>query len=343
MNADSLLKGKISVSTRDKGFELAGKSHLIYQGFLIQKQSGAHSPAAIHGNTPSVYGITPGLSASGVKILNNELRWIACPDNTAAINVTGLDHSLVSGNEIYDNKHCRGIILTEFNDSVCSKNRLRRNGGTAIDFYHSHRSQMIGNTLVDNTGDHGNGLTVYLDSSDILVAYNRVSNSNAAFTCQNSKDLTVAYNIFTGPLHTVAASWGGVDGLKVFNNVILIVGDEKSTNALNLGKKDKRVIIKNNILKGTSATPKDVENLEMSNNIYTGLCWTQKESELGPGEKVIKDLTTIFVDPAHGDYHLKSGSPAIGAGVNWGAQEDIAGVKIPEGKSPDLGAYQSVP
>jgi len=46
----------------------------------------------------------------------------------------------------------------------------------------------------------------------------------------------------------------------------------------------------------------------------------------------------LFVSPATHDFHLKSGSPALNAGMNLGYTRDVVG--NPVGKSPDLGAYE---
>jgi hypothetical protein len=53
-------------------------------------------------------------------------------------------------------------------------------------------------------------------------------------------------------------------------------------------------------------------------------------------------LSALFVDGAHQDYHLRSGSPAIDAGnpSNYPTR-DIAGTARPLGPRPDAGAYEA--
>jgi hypothetical protein len=47
-----------------------------------------------------------------------------------------------------------------------------------------------------------------------------------------------------------------------------------------------------------------------------------------------------LVDPAAGDFHLAAGSPCIDAGTDVGLAADFDGTPVPQGKSPDIGAYE---
>ncbi len=49
-----------------------------------------------------------------------------------------------------------------------------------------------------------------------------------------------------------------------------------------------------------------------------------------------------LVDPAHGDLRLAAGSPCIDAGAATSAKRDFQGTPIPQGKAPDIGAYEWV-
>ena len=50
-------------------------------------------------------------------------------------------------------------------------------------------------------------------------------------------------------------------------------------------------------------------------------------------------MERIFADPANQDFHLKQGSPAIGAGVDTEIREDADGRPFPKDRTPDVGAY----
>ena len=48
----------------------------------------------------------------------------------------------------------------------------------------------------------------------------------------------------------------------------------------------------------------------------------------------------LFVNPAAYDYHLQSGSPAIGAGSPVSLPPDFAGIPVPSGVAVAIGALQ---
>jgi len=331
LSGGDLNKKMVTVSVRPYGFDLADKAHITFQNFIVQKQSGlAGHPAGFFKG--------PGKMTSGINIRGNVVRWVRAPLRSSAVMLSDVEHSLVDGNEVYENVFCSGLILSGFNDSTASNNILRKNGSTALDFYRCHRSKMLGNIVTDNNGVHGNGLTVYVDSEDILIFGNKVFNSNIAFTCQKSKNLTLAYNLLINtPARSdgssyVAADWGNCENVKYFNNVIFQSGG----GFLPAGNKfpSPGCVIKNNICVGTRLPP----GVEASNNIYTS-AGTAK-GKLETGSRLVLDLKTLFVDPDKNDFHLKAGSPAIGAGVPAGFSLDLDGRPVPAGKAPCIGAYE---
>ncbi len=68
-----------------------------------------------------------------------------------------------------------------------------------------------------------------------------------------------------------------------------------------------------------------------------------KQYQLSTG----KDLHSIvadplFVDPEHGDYHLRAGSPCINAGIVTNGKVDFTGLSAYKGKRHDIGAFEYV-
>ncbi len=63
----------------------------------------------------------------------------------------------------------------------------------------------------------------------------------------------------------------------------------------------------------------------------------------GSGPSFLRDNINAnprFIDPRQFDFHLESGSPAIGVGENTGILHDYEGLERPKDSAHDLGAYQ---
>jgi parallel beta helix pectate lyase-like protein/chondroitinase B-like protein len=65
--------------------------------------------------------------------------------------------------------------------------------------------------------------------------------------------------------------------------------------------------------------------------------WGTKNREYGKHDFVAEPQ---FVDPDKGDFRLKPGSPGVDAGINVGITTDLVGTRRPQGKAPDVGAYE---
>jgi hypothetical protein len=78
-----------------------------------------------------------------------------------------------------------------------------------------------------------------------------------------------------------------------------------------------------------------------SNNLYFAPAGGRDPIGLPPAEgEAIADPR--FVDTARHDYRPGPDSPARGRGVPLGYESDLAGVPLPPGAAPDVGAYQAV-
>jgi len=329
----------VTVSRRPVGFNFGQKSHLTFQGFVVQKQSGS-TPAALYNS----FSYNSVVNTADLIVRDNLIRYVRCTDRSGAMALCTTDNLLVEGNEVMENPGCRGILLQGCTHSKVRGNKVKRTGGTGICFFTCTDCEMTGNELRDNNGVHANGLTAYAKCKNVLIRNNRVFNSNIALTTQDSSNVTIAYNLLIGPPHTFA-DWGKSDGLIFLNNTIITTGTRKGGGdyAVHIGIDTKGVVMKNNILSGADAAGKRESQPTLSHNIYTFLAWQQKENSLEEGSKFIRFAFDLFVDPEKENYHLKTGSPAIGAGVDVGLEKDLDGKPLPKGKSPDLGAYQFMP
>jgi hypothetical protein len=98
--------------------------------------------------------------------------------------------------------------------------------------------------------------------------------------------------------------------------------------------------IKNNIfVLANGATAFDQQNPSSNNLFYSvdNSVSNPKGYPLGPGEII---ANPNFVNYTDRDVHLQQTSPAINAGVNLGYKADLDGKVVPQGATPDMGAYE---
>ena len=323
---------EITVSVRMNGFDFNGKSYVTLQDLKIIKFSAGFGEQL---NGAGVRNTTDG--ASNIIVRNNEVAYNRAMTKFAGVDLRGSTSNVtVENNYIHRNLRSRGL-LTSGSNVTLANNLLVKNGGTGIYMGGANNVDVIGNSVLDHTGVHANGITAYQGSSNVLILGNTVLRGNCALTTQDSDSITIAYNI----LHTYGSglcvadwTWDGLHStnLHYYNNVIMNGGPP----ALYTGGTG--LIVKNNIIDGWGGLG--------TYNIYTSLAWSQYPAYgwyPGVGEIIEEDKSTIFVDYANLDYHLKAGSCAIDAGTNVGFSEDIEGNGVPTGSAVDIGAYEYQP
>jgi len=225
-------------------------------------------------------------------------------------------------------------------DSEIRGNTVERMGMTAIGLYRSHRTNIIGNLVQDNYGVHANGLTVYVNSSHILIARNRVYRGNVGLTLQRSNHITVAYNVIHAPRTPAIADWDTLDHLKFYNNTV--VG---GTTGLTTGKNSRNITLKNNLVWPTSSAERSAGPFSISHNLYGKMPWPKKTKGLHQGEAVVAEKEKLFRDfdrqdfrPPAADFPGKDQGVAIPA-EELGVDQDVTGKPVPA-HGVDLGAYQ---
>ncbi|MBN2583738.1 MAG: right-handed parallel beta-helix repeat-containing protein, partial [Planctomycetes bacterium] len=308
---------EITVSVRDGCFTFNDESYVTVRGFKMQKSDG--DKAVLYN--------TLGQSVTDILAQDN----VVTMSPGSGINLDSATSCVVEDNEVIECKS-RGIILTHMTDTSINDNYLEKNGGTGIDYYYAEDSQIVGNVVVGHLGRHANGITCYLSCDNVLIMGNFVFGGRIACTVQTSTNMTYAYNVFHGNDSTYAfADWGTCENLYLYNNVIQSGGTTIGSTSVGSS-----MVAKNNIMDGSSVQYRGGTS---EYNIYTSLSWTQDPNNLGTGE-FQDDAADLWVDPDNLDYHLKTGSTAIDAGVDVNLDYDIEGTSVPQGDDPDIGAYE---
>ncbi|MBN2160305.1 MAG: right-handed parallel beta-helix repeat-containing protein [Spirochaetes bacterium] len=319
-NAGSLAAG-ISVSIRKVGIDIADESNIIIEGFRVLKYSGDGLTDGVGiGSTSLAY-----RERSGITIRNNEITHNRHGTTTGygGVYLSNCTGCLVENNDIAENARHSGIFLGGGSCSVVRGNTVRRAGSTSICFFGMTLSQIVENSVIESNGSHANGITLYLSCNTILVARNRVIDSNSPITFQDSGNLFFIRNLVDatgrdsnvnewGPAHT-----GGSFGAISFLNNTLVRNSRDA--ALNIGGYHGNPYLSfNNIIDGGGGS----DDIRRDYNIYTGLGWSQDPYYgwyLEDHESVVTDMDALFVDPDNADPELcdfapAAGSPAIDAG-----------------------------
>jgi parallel beta-helix repeat protein len=318
----------ITVTRRQVGFNINGQSHLTIQEFWIRKF------------------VNFGSRECGTAILDDENKpngGLVIRDNlitgcnrtlgsgkTAAISLSGLKGSRVENNSILDNYGSVGIRILKGAGHVIKGNEIRRCGGVGILLWQDSKNcQVIGNTIADNTvenlaGHSPIGMLLYKGCENVLIFGNTIVNNGQRPLALYEPDgnITIACNVFRHRGGYVIEGFGKVQNVRTIHNV-LICDDPRGRifqGGIQFGAQDNILIASGPGLdRGTGL------KIDESHNLCADLA----------------HLGDIFVDSGHGDYHLKKGSPAIGAGVVTEIKEDATGKAFAEDRAPDIGAYQS--
>jgi len=318
------LNDKITIPSKSIGIYAYDKSHVTIDGIKVIGYSGE------------------GIVLRGVSMANRVDNVIARNCVVEDVGDTGIyfiaaDNSIIEYCSI-DRTGDRGAFINGGSYGKIQYNNIKNADSTGASFYVMDHGQIIGNTLRGCVGVHGNGLSVYINSEKILVAYNRFIDANSAF--QDIKDFVVFGNVYDFGDGSVSMVWsdtggGRTSGLQVYlQNTIL--GDSLKSNSLVLKSQNEAPYplnyVINNILHGSCWWNANLV-LNMSYNLYTDYCFNQEPPDWSLGEGEIDGrsytLNQIFVNPGlteSSDYTLVENSPAINNGTDVSALLDSLGI-----------------
>lgn len=274
--------------------------------------------------------------ASNIKFYGNEVHGISKSGTQpskqyhAVYFTTDTNHVEVGWNHIHDNDTCRAL---QFHSSPLAD-------GTGLNQYDL---SVHDNRIHGDVCDGINFATVDPSKGAIRVWNNIIYNVGRG---PDPPDDAANYTCVYVPGYTNA----GTDGrgtVEVFNNTFFNCGSRRtlpSTGAIGRGEYSPNLIIelKNNIVSAESGENYISEEstttyIRGSHNLFFGA---------GSAPAFLTGSISadpLFVSKTTADFHLRSGSPAINAGVSNFVYTDFDGVARPTGATHDLGAFEFVP
>lgn len=303
--------------------DVGAKDDLIRsRGIRVSGLNGKHRLGVIVRNNTvknaGWVGITTSF-AEGVILQNNDISNSKGQHGIYVAN--SADNPIVRGNRVYDNDEA-GI---QINSDLSM-------GGDGV----------ISNALIENNILYGNGL-----------------NGGGSIELDGIASSTIQNNLIYNNLRTGINTYQE-DGAtpphdnKILNNTIVMpVGSRHGISFRNASTG----VIRNNIvihlgtMDSLSISTDSITGLDSDYNILTRIedkasrnmvsLSTWQMSSRQDLHSLVSTVGNLFVNPSATDYRLKSGSPAIDAGITLSSLiADITGVSRPKGMQYDIGAYE---
>lgn len=347
--SDALVSVKRSSSTLTSrtGLDLNEKSHYVIQGMTFRNYAAGAGTSNRNGVGIGNYEKS---SASSTDILIQDCSVVYCQNLTksGAININDTSFLTIDSCYIAENQGTRGIT-TASDDAVISNNTVTRGGGTAIFTSGAARVQIVANNVFNNDGLHGNGISVYEDSTNVTVARNCVINSNFALTVQSAIGLDVYYNVFKHPPtagSSCAVALYGNHGaspdsanITIRNNTIL--GEPKKSFRVDAqdgnGGLIANLTVENNIIDGSTCLISKITT--MNNNLFLSKYVASGGTYIGPTDHYNATDPTPFVNATSDNYHLVDTAWAVNNGIAWSdSGGDLEGSLI--AGTRDVGAFE---
>ncbi len=324
----------ISMSSKNRGFDLQSVQHVLLRGLKIERQGGSKAF---------------GVYVEGSKDVHVEQCEISQVRGSAGYRAEKCeDISVVDSYVHHLPGHCFGVFMRNSKNCRVIRTKIHKPTSTALDFYTVTGGTVSQCEVSGFTGMHANGLTFYLGNRDILIERNYVHSGNVPLTIKQSANVVIRNNIFDGNNASMCIGmwammphekkyWKGTNlqNVQILHNTF-VRGHAKNDWARgifsNMKEQPSGLVVKNNILAGVSGKLQGT----YAHNLYTN---TVNKAFMGDGCMLETDNKKIFVDPDNRDFRLCKDSPAIGAGADLGVEDDFAGHKRSGVDLKTLGAH----
>lgn len=269
-----------SISERGTGFKTNYQESFVIQGFIIRGTS---------------FGINTGGNSGGSNCIIRDNEIINLRSNGYyALQVSG-DDALIENNKVMFNQRAVGILVSGDNNIV-RNNYVEKNSRQGIWFMGARNGIIFNNTVIGPGGAHANGISIYMNSENNLIANNIVKDIGSAITYEQGDGFYFVNNaVFDGGR---VNSWGDSTNAMHINNLY--------TGPLNSGQ---TTVLANNIIHGGGSGD------FRANNIYTDLAWWQDDRDgwsLQNGEVHEPDIDAVYL----ADGRLFEDSIAVDTGID---------------------------
>ncbi len=243
------------VGTRRSGFEVSRVSNIVIKGFSFRNFTAAEGDVGVGAAI-----ISRSKPLANIVITGNDFIDMAMHNKAGPIQLSSVTGLKITGNRFENLERGSAVRLAGITDAEISGNVIRNIGRTGIAFFGNASSKLriTDNVITGLFGTHGNGISIYRDNRDVLVANNTVVNSafpltfHGAFDPATPNNLTITRNLLqsVGDKHYAAVSWGKkLNGLVFNGNIVIAAGP-----AMVVNFDDTNVAITNNVLSATGFT-----------------------------------------------------------------------------------------
>ncbi len=265
--------------------------------------------------------------------------------NAAGVHVrSGATSNRILSNEIKDNN--RMSVLTQGGDDDSGAFGILLQGAS---------TEVASNTISGSDafsydyGRDGSAIEVYGGMNN-YIHHNLATDNQTFVELGNAKsaDNTFAYNVVRSSLASsifivtrgAGSGWGPVMRTKLYHNTVVLTGSSSQGFICHAGCSPDILTMRNNIIQAVAKVGYADAPFDEDYNLYNG----------GPLQFTKGSHSVIanpaFTNPSGGDFHLRSGSPAIDRGVDVGYSQDFDGAGVPTdgngdgAATPDFGAFE---
>jgi hypothetical protein len=289
------------------------------EGFVITGGDGYYSGGGIH------------IDGGAPIIRNNRIEGNHATGDGGAIFVNGGSAQIID-NFIAENTAtwAGGLRIINNANATVVGNEIMGNaaqnsgGGIDVDCCGGTTALVAQNVLIGNSaGAYGGGIIV--NATNAIVVNNILASNQAGQGAAAWLDGMASYPVSTTLVHNTLVG-GPVGGEGVW------VGTHVSATLVN------NIIVDHGT--GITNTAPASSIVAADHTLFDG-----NGTDYGPGVGSANEVggDPLFVDPAHGDYHIRPGSAAIDQGMDAGVTSDVDGDPRPIGPLPDLGADEALP